>query len=163
MKQGKEEWDLGLPRPPGQGAAGTPGRPPQSPIHSLPIPQLGTPTRPGIRGGESTGALSRELRRLGPAEDWRAWPGGRRNRGAWWTAQRTPGAGRAPAPLPRCLNPHLPILSGGARSSALPGHPQLHSSSHSPRSDEPSCPAVHPMATGGQQSTPSAPPSAGCL
>ena len=47
---------------------------------------------------------------------------------------------------PRCSTVHLPILSGGARSSVLPGHTQPHSSSHRTRSEETSSPTARLIA-----------------
>lgn len=84
---------------------------------------------------------------------------------AAWRTSRLPGLvhyasaarRRARSRIPfRATRSRLPILSGGARSSALPRHPQLHSSTHSPRRDETSSRASCTMAPKAQHSARSA-------
>lgn len=144
------------PRPPRQGFAGTlGGRAPAlvSPPPPRPIPQVDISTRPGRHVPRApkatprrTPGKARPARRARPSP-----PGGRRDCQACVylaaAAQRGARSESRSAPPPS----RLPILSGGARSSALPGHTQLHSSSPRPRSNETSSPAVHPMAPRAQQ------------
>lgn len=97
--------------------------------------------RHGLSGAESDTAANREDRSLR-----------RGSAPAAWRASRTPGLGRTPAPPAAPPRGRLPILSGGACSSVLPGHTQLHSSSHSPRSEERSSPAARLMSPNTQHS-----------